>query len=42
MNELLNPVVIAQDTLLRLENTLTFFKQVNREFDGQYAVPGWK
>lgn len=42
MNELLNPVVIAQDSLLRLENSLTFFKSVNREYDGQYAVPGNK
>lgn len=42
MNELLNPVVIAQDSLLRLENNLTFFKSVSREFDGEYAVPGNK
>ncbi len=30
-NEFLNPVVIAQDSLMRLENALTFFKSVNRE-----------
>jgi hypothetical protein len=30
-NELLNPVVIAQNTLMRLENSLVFFKQVSRE-----------
>ncbi len=32
-NELLNPVVIAQNTLMRLENNLVFFKQVNRELN---------
>lgn len=39
-NELINPVVIAQDTLMRLENNLVFFKQVSRDFDKEFAVPG--
>jgi len=41
-NELLNPVVIAQNTLMRLENSLVFFKQVSREFDGEFAQAGNK
>lgn len=35
-NELLNPVVIGKDTLLRLENNLVMFKMVNREFSTLY------
>jgi hypothetical protein len=31
MDELLNPVVIAQDSLIRLENDLTMMKMVSRE-----------
>jgi len=30
-NELLNPVAIDHETLLRLENNLTLYKYVNRE-----------
>lgn len=30
-NELLNPVAILQSSLMRLENSLTFFKFVDRE-----------
>ena len=30
-NELLNPVVITQESLIRLENNLCFAKYVNRE-----------
>lgn len=41
-NEFLNPVVIAQDSLMRLENALTFYKSVNREFDDKYGQTGAK
>jgi len=41
-NEFLNPVVIAQESLMRLENELTFFKMVSREFDDKFALPGNK
>jgi hypothetical protein len=30
-NELLNPVTILKESMVRLENDLTFTKQVNRE-----------
>jgi hypothetical protein len=41
-NELLNPVIIGKDSLIRLENNVTFTKYVNREFDKNFAVPGDK
>lgn len=41
-NEILNPVVITKDLLVRLENNLVIAKQVSREFDDQFAVPGAK
>lgn len=41
-NELINPVLVAQDTLMRLENNTVFSKYVNREFDDKFAVPGDK
>ena len=41
-NELLNPVVIAKNSLIRLENNLVFAKQVNREYSNQFAVPDAK
>ncbi|HLG97163.1 MAG TPA: hypothetical protein VKX49_12700 [Bryobacteraceae bacterium] len=41
-NELLNPVAILQESLMRWENNLVFAKQVNREFDDRFAVPGDK
>lgn len=41
-NQLLNPVVILQESLMRLENNLVFFKSVNREYDGSFAVAGEK
>lgn len=31
MNELLNPVTILKEGMVRLENDVTFLKQVNRE-----------
>jgi len=42
MDELLNPVVIAQDSLIRLENDLTMMKMVSREFDEKFAVKNEK
>ena len=42
MDELLNPVVIAQDSLIRLENDCTMTKMVNREFDEKFAVKNEK
>jgi len=41
-NELLNPVAILQNSLMRLENNLVQFKNVNREFDQDFALPGNK
>lgn len=41
-NELLNPVAIDHETLLRLENNLTLFKFVNREFSDKFAVENEK
>jgi hypothetical protein len=41
-NELLNPVVIAQNSLIRLENDLTMTKMVNREFENNFAVKNEK
>lgn len=41
-NELINPVAVAQDSLIRWENNLTAAKYVNREFDPQFALPGDK
>lgn len=41
-NEFINPVAVAQDSLIRWENNLTAAKFVNREFDGKFAVPGAK
>ena len=41
-NDLLNPVVIAKNSLIRLENNLVFAKQVNREYSSQFAVPDAK
>jgi hypothetical protein len=42
MDELLNPVVIAQDTLIRLENDCTLTKMVSREFENNFAVKNEK
>lgn len=41
-NELLNPVVIVADSMVRLENQTTMMKFVNREFDDRFAVPNEK
>ena len=41
-NELLNPVTILKESMIRLENNITFIKQVNREFDDKFAVPDAK
>lgn len=41
-NELINPVAVAQDSLIRWENNLTAAKYVNREFDPHFALPGDK
>lgn len=41
-NELINPVTITQNSLIRLENNLVFSKYVNREFQHLYGVPGDK
>jgi hypothetical protein len=42
MDELLNPVAIAQDSLIRLENDCTMTKMVSREFDNKFAVKNEK
>ena len=42
MDELLNPVAIAQDSLIRLENDCTMTKMVSREFDEKFAVKNEK
>ncbi len=42
MNELLNPVAIAGNSLIRLENNTVMMKQVNREYDDKFAVPNEK
>jgi len=41
-NELLNPVVIVADSLIRLENNTTMMKMCNREFDDKFAVANEK
>ncbi|MCL5743270.1 MAG: hypothetical protein M1541_04965 [Acidobacteria bacterium] len=41
-NELLNPVVIGKELLVRLENNLVMAKMVNREFEDKFAVPNDK
>lgn len=41
-NELINPVAIGHETLMRLENNYVFVKQVTREFDQEFAVAGAK
>jgi hypothetical protein len=41
-NELINPVVIAQETLMRLENNLTMSKFADRQYDDRYAVENEK
>ncbi len=41
-NELINPVAVAQDSLIRWENNLTAAKYVSREFDPNFALPGDK
>ena len=40
--ELLNPVVITKNLLVRLENNIVMAKMVSREFEDQFAVPGAK
>ena len=41
-NQLLSPIAIAQESLLRLENNLTFWKQVNREYDDKFSIENEK
>ena len=41
-NELINPVVIAQETLMRLENNLTMSKFADRQYDDRFAVENEK
>ena len=41
-NEFINPVAVAQDSLIRWENNLVAAKFVSREFDSKFAVPGAK
>ena len=41
-NELVNPVAVLQESLMRWENNIILFKQVNREFDDKFAVPNEK
>lgn len=41
-NELLNPVAISAESLMRWENNLVFAKYVTREFDDKFARPGDK
>lgn len=42
MNELVNPVAVGHQSLIRLENNLTFAKYVDRQFDDEFAVPDEK
>jgi len=42
MNELVNPVAVGHQSLMRLENNLTFAKYVNREFDDKFAIANEK
>jgi len=41
-NELLNPVTILKEGMVRLENNATILKHVNRDFDDKFAVPDAK
>jgi len=41
-NEFLNPVVISKELLLRWENNTVMAKFVNRQFDDDFATPGYK
>lgn len=41
-NTLLTPTKILDNTLMRLENTLSFTARANREYSNQFAVPGAK
>ena len=41
-NEFINPVAVAQESLIRWENNLVAAKFVSREFDSKFAVPGAK
>jgi len=41
-NDLLNPVTILKEGMIRLENNTTMVKQVNRDFDDKFAVPDAK
>ena len=42
MDELISPVAVAQDSLIRLENDLTMAKMVSREFEGKFGVKNEK
>lgn len=41
-NTILTPSVIAKETLMALENNLTFAKQINRKYDDMFARTGAK
>ena len=41
-NELLNPVALTQESLMRWENNLVFAKYVDREFSDKFAIEGVK
>lgn len=41
-NELINPVAVSQDSLIRWENSLVAAKFVNRQFDNSFALPNEK
>jgi hypothetical protein len=41
-NTLLTPTKILDNTLMRLENTLSFTSRANREYDNKFAVAGAK
>ena len=41
-NELINPVAVSQDSLLRWENNLVAAKFINRQFDNAFALPNEK
>lgn len=41
-NTVLTPTKILDNTLMRLENTLSFTTRANREYSDQFAIPGAK
>ncbi len=41
-NELINPVAVSQDSLIRWENSLVAAKYVSRQFDPNFALPNEK